>query len=188
MMSLDMAATLRRTGKKLTLEDSVRRAAKFGYDAACIFAHRPLGFPGDLDADRRKKLVDLYAELGLQMGAVVCCNNFMDGNHVLVFPREKEILYTKAAIDLAADLGSPIVRVMAALIGLLQASGCAERIRHAVYEARNKRVSRNEDYLEAWHDVRDALKEVSQYANDRASRWRCRRTRRSPATTRSRWR
>ena len=106
-----------RNHESLSLEDAIRRAAKFGYDAACIFAHRPLGFPGDLDADRRKKIVDLYAELGLQMGAVVCCNNFMDGDHVLVFPQEKEILYTKAAIDLAADLGSPIVRVMAALLG-----------------------------------------------------------------------
>ncbi len=153
--------------EKLSLEDSVRRAAQFGYDAACVFAHRPLGFPGDLSADRRKKLVDLYAELGLEMGAVVCCNNFMDGNHVLVFPQEKEILYTKAAIDLAADLGSPIVRVMAALIGYFRHPHALNGYGMPSYEDRSKRVSRNEDYLEAWHDVRSALKEVSQYANEK---------------------
>jgi sugar phosphate isomerase/epimerase len=31
--------------ERLSLEDSVRRAAQYGYDGACIFAHRPLGFP-----------------------------------------------------------------------------------------------------------------------------------------------
>ena len=64
---------------QLSLEDSVRRAAEFGYDAACIFAHRPLGFPLDLNADRRKRLKDLYAELDLEMGGIVCCNNFVEG-------------------------------------------------------------------------------------------------------------
>ena len=46
-------------GESLSLEDSFRRAAKFGYDAACIYAHRPMGFPMDINADRRKQLVDL---------------------------------------------------------------------------------------------------------------------------------
>ena len=106
-----------RPGELLSLEDSVRRASRFGYDAACVFAHRPLGFPMDLSADRRKRLVALYQELGLDMGGVVCCNNFVEGNHILVFLQEKEIMYTRACIDLAADLGSPVVRVMASLWG-----------------------------------------------------------------------
>ena len=58
-------------GEKLVLEEAVKRAAKFGYDAACIYAHRPLGFPMDLSSDRRKKLVDLFEEVDLEMGAVV---------------------------------------------------------------------------------------------------------------------
>ena len=40
-------------GEALSVEDSVRRAATFGYDAACIYAHRPLGFPLDFDQDRK---------------------------------------------------------------------------------------------------------------------------------------
>ena len=35
-------------GESLPLEETFRRAAKFGYDAVCIYAHRPLGFPLDL--------------------------------------------------------------------------------------------------------------------------------------------
>ena len=43
-------------GATLPLEGAIRRAATFGYEAACIYAHRPLGFPLDLDADHRRTL------------------------------------------------------------------------------------------------------------------------------------
>lgn len=152
---------------RLTLEDSIRRAARYGYDAACIFAHRPLGFPLDLNADRRQQLKDLYQELELEVGAIVCCNNFVEGDHVLVFPREKEILYTIACVDLAADLGSPIVRVMASLWGYFRNPYGPDGYGLPAFEARSRRVSRGEDFLDAWHQVREALTEVAQYAEDK---------------------
>lgn len=153
--------------EKLSLEDSIRRAAAFGYDAACIFAHRPLGFPLDLDADRRKRIKDLYEELDLEVGGIVCCNNFVEGNHVLVFPREKEILYTMACIDMAADIGSPIVRVMASLWGYFRNPYGADGYGLPAFEARSRRVSRGEDFLDAWHQVREALTEIAKYAQDK---------------------
>ena len=52
-------------GESLPLEEAFRKAATFGYDAVCIYAHRPLGFPLDLDKDRRKKLIDLAGKLGI---------------------------------------------------------------------------------------------------------------------------
>lgn len=153
--------------EKLSLEDAVLRAAKYGYDAACIFAHRPLGFPIDINADRRKKLVDLYNKLDLEMGAIVCCNNFVDSNHVLVFNTEKEIMFTKQCIDLAVDLGSNIVRVMASLWGYFQNPWAGQGYGLPSFEARSRRVSRGEDFLDAWHQVRVALTEVSEYARDK---------------------
>jgi sugar phosphate isomerase/epimerase len=156
-----------RPGEQLSLEDSVRRAAKFGYDAACIYAHRPLGFPLDLNADRRKRLRDLYAELDLEVGGIVCCTNFVEGNHVLVYLREKEIMYTMACIDLAADLGSPVVRVMASLWGYFRNPYGPDGYGLPAFEARSRRVSRGEDYLDAWHQVREALTEVAKYAQDK---------------------
>lgn len=153
--------------EKLSLEDAVRRTAKYGYDAACIFAHRPLGFPLDFDADRRKKLVDLYMELGLEMGAIVCCNNFVDSNHVLVFNTEKEVMFTKQCIDLASDVKSGIVRVMASLWGYFQNPNAAQGYGLPSFEGRTRRVSRGEDFLEAWHQVRAALTEVAKYAEDK---------------------
>jgi sugar phosphate isomerase/epimerase len=153
--------------EKLPLEGAVRRAAQFGYDAACIFAHRPLGFPMDLSADRRKKLVDLYEELELEVGAIVCCNNFVDANHVLVYNTEKEIMYTQQCIDLAVDLGSPVVRVMASLWGYFANPYSDQGYGLPAFESRSRRVSRGEDYLEAWHQVREALTEVAKYAEDK---------------------
>ncbi|HLE14845.1 MAG TPA: sugar phosphate isomerase/epimerase family protein [Anaerolineales bacterium] len=152
---------------RLSLEDSICRAASFGYDAACIFAHRPLGFPVDLNQDRRKKLVDLYKELDLEVGAIVCCNNFVDSNHVLVYNTEKEIMYTLQCIDLAADLGSKIVRVMASLWGYFSNPYSNQGYGLPAFESRSRRVSRGEDYLEAWHQVRQALTEVALYAQDK---------------------
>ena len=153
--------------EKLSLEDSVRRAAEYGYDAACIFAHRPLGFPIDFDADRRKKLVELYKELSLDMGAIVCCNNFVDANHVLVFNTEKEVMYTKQCIDLASDVGSEIVRVMASLWGYFQNPNAGQGYGLPSFEGRTRRVSRGEDFLEAWHQVRRSLEEVAKYAQEK---------------------
>jgi len=152
--------------EKLSLEDSIRRAAVFGYDAACIFAHRPLGFPMDLDTDRRRRLVTLYEELDLEVGAIVCCNNFLEANHVLVFNAEKEIMYTKECIDMAVELGSPMVRVMASLWGYFSNPYASDGYGLPAYESRSRRVSRGEDYIEAWHQVREALTEVAIYAED----------------------
>jgi sugar phosphate isomerase/epimerase len=153
-------------GESLELEEAVKRAAKFGYDAACIYAHRPLGFPMDLDTNRRKGLVDLYGELDLEMGAIVCCTNFMKGDHVLLYPQEKEILYVKECIQMAVDLGSPIVRVLSAFYGYFQNLYANTGYGFPAFHSRSRRVSRGEDWLEAWHDVREGLTEVSKYAQD----------------------
>lgn len=154
-------------GESASLEEAMRRAARMGYDAVCIYAHRPLAFPLDVDSDRRRRLLDLARELDLEFGAVVCCNNFLEGNHVLVYQQEKEILYTRAAIDMARDLGIGIVRVMAAFFGYFQNPWAAQGYGAPAFEARSRRVSRNEDFLEAWHQVRRALREVALYAQDR---------------------
>ncbi|MCK4628496.1 MAG: TIM barrel protein, partial [Sedimentisphaerales bacterium] len=100
-----------------SMEEAFEKAAKIGYDAVCIFAHRPIGFPMDFDSDRRKKLKELADKLDLDLATMVCCTDFMKGDHVLVYPQEKEIMYVRECIDFAKDLGIDIVRVMAAFLG-----------------------------------------------------------------------
>ena len=153
-------------GEQSTLEDAMHRAASFGYDAVCIYGHRPIGFPMDLDADRRKRIKDLAQELDLELGAVVCCTSFMEADHVLLYPQEKEILYVRSAIDLAKDMGMGIVRILAAFYGYFRNPYGPNGYGAPAFESRSRRVSRNEDWLEAWHQVRCALKEVALYAQD----------------------
>jgi len=153
-------------GQHLPLEDAVRKAAEFGYDAACLYAHRPLAFPMDLDADRRSGIKALAGELDLELGAVVCCTNFMKGNHVLLYPQEKEILYVCEAIKLAQDLNMGIVRVLAGFLGYFQNPHANNGYGITAFESRSRRVSQARDYLEAWHQVKDALREVALFAQD----------------------
>ncbi len=153
-------------GEQTTLEDAMARAARFGYDAVCVYAHRPIGFPMDIGADRRQRLRDLARQLDIEFGAVVCCTNFQEANHVLLYPQEKEILYVRSAIDLARDLGAGVVRVLAAFYGYFQNPYASQGYGAPAFESRSKRVSRNEDFLEAWHEVRRGLTEVALYARD----------------------
>lgn len=148
------------------LEEAMKRAAKFGYDAVCLYAHRPMAFPMDIDQDRRKKLKDLAQELDLEFGAVVCCTNFLKGNHALLYPQEKEILYVKDCIKLAKDMNIKVVRVLAAFYGYFQNPYAGQGYGNPAFESRSMRVSQNKDWLEAWHQVREGLTEVALMAQN----------------------
>lgn len=154
-------------GEQVGLEEAMRRAARMGYDAVCVFAHRPIGFPADFSVDRRRRVRALARELGLEFGAVVCCTNFQEGSHVLLCPQEKELLYVRAAIDFAADLGCGIVRVLAAFWGYFQNPYASLGYGYPAFGSRSLRVSRNEDFLEAWHQTKRGLREVALYARER---------------------
>ena len=120
----------------------------------------------DLDGDRRKGIVDLAGELDLTIPAIECCTNYMTGDHVLLFPQEKEILYTIEAIKLARDVGSPVVRVLAAFFGYFQNPYAGQGYGNPAFESRSQRVSQNKDWLEQWHAVKDGLREVAMFAKD----------------------
>jgi len=60
-------------GEKIPLEQAMQRAAGFGYDAVCFYAHRPMAFPMDIGSDRRKKLKELAQKLDIELGTVVAC-------------------------------------------------------------------------------------------------------------------
>lgn len=154
-------------GEQVGLEEAMRRAAGLGYDAVCVFAHRPIGFPADFSRDRRLRLRVLARELGLEFGAIVCCTNFHEGGHILIGLQEKDVLYARSAIDMAADLGCGMVRVLAAFWGYFQNPSAAMGYRSPAFGSRSRYVSRSEDFLETWHQARQGLREVSLYARDR---------------------
>jgi sugar phosphate isomerase/epimerase len=153
-------------GEQIPAEEALERAARFGYDAMCIYAHRPIGFPMDFAPDRRKRLKERAEELDMELGAVVCCTNFMEGDHVLLYPQEKEILYMRDAVQFAKDLDMKVVRVLAAFLGYFHNPYARSGYGNPAFESRSRRVSQNKDWLEAWHQVRRGLKEVALMAQD----------------------
>ena len=153
--------------ENIPLEEAFKKAAQFGFDAACIYAHRPIGFPPDFPPERRKRVKDLASHLDLELGAVVCCTNFMEANHVLLYSQEKEIMYVRECIDFARDMGMKIVRILAGFYGYFQNPYAGQGYGAPAFQSRSRRVSRNEDWLEAWHDVVRGIREVALYAKDR---------------------
>lgn len=110
--------------------------------------------------------MELALKLDLELGAVVCCTNFMKGSHALLYPQEKEILYVRDCIRLAKDMGMGVVRVLAAFYGYFQNPFAGTGYGNPAFESRSARVSQNKDWLEAWHQVREALTEVAKMAQD----------------------
>jgi len=76
-------------------------------------------------------------------------------------------MYVRSAIDLAKDVGAKVVRVLAAFYGYFHNPYASQGYGSPAFEARSRRVSRNEDFLEAWHQVRKGLTEVALYAQDK---------------------
>ena len=60
-------------GATLPLEDAIRRAATFGYEAACIYAHRPQG-----DVDHRTGGAEMVANVGPAHPASVATHKVRD--------------------------------------------------------------------------------------------------------------
>ena len=100
-------------GEPLTLEEAMHRAARFGFDAVDIWPHRPIAFPMDVSKDRRKKLVELAAELNLKFAAIEAITDFRRSDHILLPRQEKEIMFVKECCELAHDVGCPVVRILA---------------------------------------------------------------------------
>jgi len=126
----------------------------------------PLGFPLDLDSNRRRRLKALYAELDLEMGAIVCCTSFLEANHVLLYPQEKEILYVRECIRLAKDLGASIVRILAGFYGYFQNSFAGQGYGLPSFESVRGGSRAARTGWKAWHQVQRGIREVALYAQD----------------------
>lgn len=95
----------------LPLEKVVDKAAEFGYDGVEIVAKRPHASPMDMGKDERKRLKDYIASRKVELPCVAGYFDFShDGSHLDMARLEKELLFMRETLRLAADLGAPIVR------------------------------------------------------------------------------
>lgn len=153
-------------GPPLPLEDVLRRAAKFGYDAVDVFPHRPMAFPMDVGQDRRRKLLDLAGSLGLEFAAIEACTNFMMSDHILTQRQDKELLFVRECCRLAQDLDCRLVRILAGFVGYFMHEHWQEGYTNTAMHSRSIEVSTEDDYLKQWEFVRAGIREAAQIAAD----------------------
>ena len=154
-------------GQPLTLEEAMQRAAKYGFDAVDIWPHRPIAFPLDVSKDRRKKLVDLAAQLNLKFAAIEACTDFRRSDHILVPRQEKEICFVRDCIELAHDIGCPTVRILAGFTGYFWHVGWNLGYSNtAMWNTRSIEVSKEEDFLTEWEFAKAGVAECTKIAGD----------------------
>lgn len=154
------------SGESLPLEDVLKKAAEYGFDAIDIFPHRPMAFPMDISKERRKRLVEMSQSLGVELAAVEACTNFMMTDHVLTQTQAKELLFVRECCELARDLGIGIVRILAAFVGYFMHEGYNLGYGTTAMHSRWIDVSTNDDYLRQWEFVRKGIKEAGMIAKE----------------------
>jgi sugar phosphate isomerase/epimerase len=98
----------------LPLEKIVDKAAEFGYDGVEIVAKAPHASPMLMTQDDRKRLKDRITSKGLELCCLAGYFDFSHDNSHADMPRlQKELLWMRETLRLAADLGAPIVRTYA---------------------------------------------------------------------------
>jgi sugar phosphate isomerase/epimerase len=103
-------------GQALALEQQIRRAKEFGFDALAIEAKRPVASPLDLNKADRNFIKKLAADEGIVLCAVESMSNFA-GKHME--ERENNIAMMRYVLEMAKDLGVDLVKVFAAWPGII---------------------------------------------------------------------
>lgn len=153
-------------GSPLSMEAVIDRAAAFGYDGVDLWPHRPMTFPPDLSAARRKELRQYASDKGITFAAVDGCTNFMRTDHVLVPHTEKELLYVRACCELARDMDCRVVRILPAFIGYFWQEYWDKGYCETAMHSRTLEVSTQDDYLREWESVRAGVIEAGHIAAD----------------------
>jgi sugar phosphate isomerase/epimerase len=95
----------------LTLSQFVDKAAELGFESVEFAAKRPHCSPLDMSKQDRQKIKQLLMEKNLEMACLGSYHDFSTFfDHYDMAYMEKELLYMRSVIELAYDLGCPLVR------------------------------------------------------------------------------
>ena len=145
-------------GPAVGLLDIFPKAKAWGYDGVEIEAKRPHGSPLDLDSAARDAIRKAADDNGLEISCIASYNDF---SSPIAEHRENELLMVREQIQLAADLGAPIVRVFSFWSGVTRRDGLItyDIARHNI-SGRFPGVTG----LEQWRHVRECLAEAARMA------------------------
>jgi len=144
-------------GEALNVFQLARLAKSQGWEGLELDTERPHAAPMDMQADDRKRLRDLAAELNLPLSAV---SPNCDLSSPVPSRQEAMICYVRECIKLAHDLGAPICKIFAAWRGITLHDGIGS---YVLTYAHDPYPFWKEDRR---HFVVAAIRELAQVAGD----------------------
>jgi sugar phosphate isomerase/epimerase len=149
-------------GPALSVVEQIRKARQLGFDGLSIETKRPVASPLDLTKSDRQAIRGAADGEGIELCAIESMSNFASP---LMEERENNLAMMRLVLDLAVDLGVPLVKVFAAWPGLIDDED--ETARYAPYERGNYYSRLYPADLRRWHRALDGLREMATAAADR---------------------
>ena len=147
-------------GDALTLEETINKAKKLGFDGIEIDGKRPHGNPLDMPADRCKEIKSRANDQGLDIYAVSGNNDF---SSPIPEHRECQIVYLRELMRMTSDLGVQPLRVFLGWPGVtLHPEGGRYDIAKTIWQQSHFEF----EYEQIWDWCREGLIESARYAGD----------------------
>jgi sugar phosphate isomerase/epimerase len=149
------------SGKALSLEDQIRKARALGFDGLSIETKRPVASPVDLGPSDRTRIKAIAADEGVALCALESLSNFSGR---LMEERENNLAMMRAVLELARDLGVPMVKIFAAWPGVINDEEAIAM--YSPYERGNHYKRLYPRDLRRWQRAIDGIREVADWASD----------------------
>ena len=149
-------------GPALSVVEQIRKARQLGFDGVAIETKRPVASPLDLTpADRREIRAAADGE-GIELCAIESLSSFASP---IMEERENNLAMMRLVLDLAVDLGVPLVKVFAAWPGLIDDED--DTATYVPYEKGNYYARLYPADLRRWRRALGGLRETADLAAQR---------------------
>jgi sugar phosphate isomerase/epimerase len=149
-------------GPALSLIEQIRKARHLGFDGLAIETKRPVASPLDLTADDRRAIRAAADGEGIELCALESLSNFASP---IMEERENNLAMMRLVLDLAVDLGVPLVKVFAAWPGLIDDED--DTASYAPYDRGTYYARLYPADLRRWHRALSGLRETADLAAER---------------------
>jgi sugar phosphate isomerase/epimerase len=147
-------------GDALTLEETILKAKKLGFEGIEIDGKRPHGNPLDMPTKRCREIQSRANDQGLEIYAVSANNDF---SSPIPEHRECQIVYLRELMRMTSDLGVKPLRVFLGWPGVtLHPEGGRYDIAKGIWQQTHFEF----EYEQIWDWCREGLIESARYAGD----------------------
>lgn len=148
-------------GPALSIEQQIRKARQLGYEGLAIETKRPVGSPIDIGKADRSRIKALARDEGIELCALESMSNFCSRH---MEERENNLAMMRFILDMAADLGVPLVKIFVAWPGIINDE--QPLAMYAPYDRGNYFKPLNPPDLIVWNRAIEGIREVAGWAED----------------------